>query len=138
MSKKNHHVLLGILGGLSILSILVVSLLATKVSVNANAVQGGVIFPCVDTDGGHNLYVQGTVIGRNMQEEDFCYTGDGKIVDQCIGRYCYIMEHYCHSGIDQNKRDGNRIQRQCLRNTPCIRGACVDVANFQQKEYVEE
>ncbi len=132
MSKRNHA-LLGILGGISILSILIVSLLANKASLNANVVEQELeIFPCVDTDGGHDLYLKGTVIGKNMQEEDFCFTGDNKIVDQCIGRGCYLMEHFCHHPTNPRARDGNRIQRQCFRNTPCIQGACVEVNDFQQ------
>ncbi|MFA6328280.1 MAG: PKD domain-containing protein, partial [Candidatus Micrarchaeia archaeon] len=77
---------------------------------------------CVDSDGGKNIYVKGTVTTSAGSWTDFCVTkaADGTYYNNaqsCTGSNCYINELYCNNGIGAYPSI-----TQCANG--CSNGAC--------------
>lgn len=130
MAKKikehnNKTFILAVIGIFVI--ILITALVLRSNQFNSKVIQTIEFNPCSDTDRGVDPRLKGTIVSKNMVEEDYCFTGDGTVVDYCKGRFCFIMEHYCTHWRNVNKMDGYRIARNCPgTNTPCYKGACVN------------
>lgn len=80
------------------------------------------IYNCIDTDGGINPFVAGTLSSANLRGTDYCLTSDGKEVETCRGRYCFLKEYFC------NNNGGSYVIRNCPKTFKpiCNKGACVE------------
>ncbi len=130
-SRNNKDYIFIILGILLI--ILITGVLLYSRNFTGNIIQRIEFFPCSDSDGGINYKVKGTIVSKELVEEDFCFTGDGAVVDYCKGRQCFLMEHYCNPLKDRNKPGGQRIIAKGHRNIPCYNGAYTDPRDVPQE-----
>lgn len=109
-----------------VLLVLVIAVLGLlfffKASATGMPIQDISIFPCIDTDGGINPQEYGSVSSATLRGNDKCLTGDGKEVEVCRGRYCFLQEFYCKNN------GGTSVTRECSRtsNPICYRGRCVE------------
>lgn len=56
--------------------------------------------PCVDTDGGIELYKYGEITWNNQTDKDSCYSAsEAKYLSACSGSGCYLMEGYCEDKL---------------------------------------
>ncbi len=94
---------------------------------------------CSDSDGGHQVGVQGTTNGMPLdlspnrdyvQHTDYCFTTDDLVrgeqvrVDSCEGDNCYVQEGACAAVVDQGA--AHSVHDACPGG--CTNGACVEDA----------
>ncbi len=93
--------------------------------------EDGVCVTCIDSDGGMDYTIAGSVSGLSYvedeliytDEEDFCYSGN------------VVLEYYCYS-------DGNTwvhtYQYSCLLGSWCEDGVCVDLSDQFNPQAIED
>lgn len=98
-----------------------------KASATGRPIQDISLYSCLDTDGGINPFVEGSVSSATLRGNDKCLTGDGKEVEACRGRFCLLQEFYCRNN------GGVSVLRNCpISNKPiCYKGRCVEPTQME-------
>jgi len=117
---KQEHIIFGI-----IIAFAAIGLFNVISPVNTGNVIGTVdLLPaCTDTDGGINVFQQGTMRG-NFVATDYC-SEDGP-VDACRSRECKLIEFFCTRATTQKNERGTSQAYDCPPTAPvCDKGKCV-------------
>ena len=82
---------------------------------------------CTDSDGGINVFQQGTMHG-DFVATDYCAEG-GSPVDACRSRECKIIEFFCTRATTAQNDRGTSQAFGCPPTAPiCEKGRCVGPA----------
>lgn len=115
MEKKKLYI------GISIILVVIALFFVASNFFSITGRLGSVYRTCVDTDGGDNQYVNGTVFysvyNRKSEYTDYCFARTGK------GPEKWLNEYYCDANENIYSRDYNCEDYR----SKCVNGKCIPV-----------